>query len=64
MVQALVAPAPGPFALRKALNGSRIGGIQLDGAPLSNVVKSERAVSVSIQIIRVFTGMRKMIQGY
>lgn len=31
---------------------------------LSNVLKSERAVSVSIQIIRVFSKMRGMIQGY
>ncbi|MGA2378786.1 MAG: ORF6N domain-containing protein [Spirochaetia bacterium] len=31
---------------------------------LSNVLKSERAVSVSIQIIRVFSKMREMIQGY
>jgi hypothetical protein len=31
---------------------------------LSNVLKSERAVNVSIQIIRVFTKMREMIQGY
>jgi hypothetical protein len=31
---------------------------------LSNVLKSERAVSVSIQIIRVFAKMREMIQGY
>lgn len=31
---------------------------------LSNVLKSERAVGVSIQIIRVFSKMREMIQGY
>ncbi len=31
---------------------------------LSNVLKSERAVSVSIQIIRVFAKMREMVQGY
>jgi len=31
---------------------------------LSNVLKSERAVSVSIQIIRVFAKMREMMQGY
>jgi len=31
---------------------------------LSNVLKSERAVSVSIQIIRVFAKLREMIQGY
>jgi len=31
---------------------------------LSNVLKSERAVSVSIQIIRVFSKMREMMQGY
>jgi hypothetical protein len=30
---------------------------------LSNVLRSERAVSVSIQIIRVFTKMREMILG-
>jgi len=30
---------------------------------LSNVLRSERAVSVSIQIIRVFTKMREMMQG-
>ena len=54
----------GPFVLRKTHNGSRICGIQLERAPLSDVLKSERAVSVSIQIIRVFTRMRKKIQGY
>ena len=31
---------------------------------LSNVLQSERAVSVSIQIIRVFNTMREMVQGY
>ena len=31
---------------------------------LSNVVKSERAVKVSIQIIRVFNAMREMIGEY
>ena len=31
---------------------------------LSNVLQSERAVSVSIQIIRVFNSMREMVQGY
>lgn len=31
---------------------------------LSNVLKSERAVKVSIQIIRVFNKMREMVQDY
>lgn len=31
---------------------------------LSNVLRSERAVAVSIQIIRVFARMREMVQGY
>ena len=31
---------------------------------LSNVLKSERAVRVSIQIIRVFNAMREMIGEY
>lgn len=33
-------------------------------AMLSSVLKSERAILVNIQIIRVFTRMREMIQGY
>jgi hypothetical protein len=42
-------------------------GIQLREAaskPLSNVSKGERAVSMNIQIIRVFSKMREIIQGY
>ena len=31
---------------------------------LANVLRSERAVQVSIQIIRVFARMREMVQGY
>jgi len=31
---------------------------------LSNVLHSERAVKVSIQIIRVFVQLRGMVQGY
>lgn len=31
---------------------------------LSNVLKSERAVSVSVQIIRVFVRLRELAQGY
>ena len=31
---------------------------------LSNVLKSERAIKVSIQIIRVFVEMREMVQNY
>ena len=31
---------------------------------LSNVLKSDRAIKVSIQIIRVFVGMREMVQDY
>ena len=31
---------------------------------LSNVLRSERAVAVSIEIVRVFTKMREMVRGY
>ena len=31
---------------------------------LSNVLKSERAVRVSVQIIRVFVRLRELAQGY
>jgi hypothetical protein len=31
---------------------------------VSNVLKSERAIGVSIQIIRVFAKMREIMQGY
>jgi hypothetical protein len=45
----------------------RRAGIQLREAaskPLSNVSKGERAVSMNIQIVRVFSKMRELIQGY